>query len=114
MTKQLTDPLTELTTGHHIAGGRNVIAKGHGGPAGNDIFFAAVQMSRMPMCLTDPHQADNPIVFCNHAFEQLTGYTQAEILGRNCRFLQGADTDPEAVAEIRRGDRQPGGRASRV
>ena len=87
--------------GHHVSEGRNVIPVG-GGAHGTDIFFAAVQMSRMPMCLTNPHQHDNPIVFCNQAFEQLTGYAQDEIMGRNCRFLQGRDTDPEAVAEIHR------------
>ena len=87
--------------GHHSTGGRNVIAA-RAAQAGSDIFFAAVQMSRMPMCLTDPGQPDCPIVFCNQAFEQLTGYSQAEIIGRNCRFLQGELTDPATVAEIRR------------
>jgi len=51
--------------------------------------------------ITDPHQPDNPIIYVNPAFERLTGYGAAEALGRNCRFLQGADTDPSAVAEIR-------------
>jgi PAS domain S-box-containing protein len=88
--------------GHHSSDGRNVIPAG-GGHGGRDIFFAAVQMSRMPMCLTDPHRSDNPLIFCNAAFEQLTGYAQDEILGRNCRFLQGDGTDPEVVAQIRRG-----------
>ena len=87
--------------GHHSTGGRNVIDI-RAGQAGADIFFAAVQMSRMPMCLTDPNQPDDPIVFCNQAFEQLTGYTQAEIVGRNCRFLQGENTDPAMLDEIRR------------
>ena len=71
---------------------------GHGG---RDIFFAAVQMSRMPMCLTDPHQPDNPIIFCNQAFERLTGYAEEEVLGHNCRFLQGEGTDRQAIAAIR-------------
>jgi PAS domain S-box-containing protein len=88
--------------GHHSSDGRNVIPAGVG-HGGRDIFFAAVQMSRMPMCLTDPHQPDNPLIFCNAAFEELTGYAQAEILGRNCRFLQGAGTDRAVVAEIRQG-----------
>src|SRR2546425_10702884 len=46
-------------------------------------------------------QPDNPVIYVNPAFERLTGYGAAEALGRNCRFLQGADTDPSAVAEIR-------------
>ncbi|OAN63517.1 histidine kinase famiy protein [Sphingomonas sp. TDK1] len=65
------------------------------------VFFAALQMTRMPMILTDPRQDDNPIVFANKAFLDLTGYEEHEILGRNCRFLQGAETDRDAVAELR-------------
>ncbi|MET3713167.1 PAS domain S-box-containing protein [Sphingomonas trueperi] len=65
------------------------------------VFFAALQMTRMPMTLTDPNQPDNPIVFANKAFLDLTGYEEHEILGRNCRFLQGVETDRDAVAELR-------------
>lgn len=68
---------------------------------GHDIFFAAIERTRMPMVLTDPNQEDNPIVFANVAFEDLTGYNQEEIIGRNCRFLQGADTDQSSVKQIR-------------
>lgn len=64
------------------------------------VFFAALQMTRMPMILTDPRQADNPIVFANKAFSDLTGYEEREIIGRNCRFLQGADTNRETVREL--------------
>jgi PAS domain S-box-containing protein len=72
------------------------------GFAGQDnIFFAAVEMTRMPMVVTDPRQADNPIVFINGAFLDLTGYTSDEVLGRNCRFLQGPDTDRSTVEELR-------------
>ena len=66
-----------------------------------DLFFAAVEMTRMPMILTDPRRPDNPIVFANKAFVKLSGYTTEELLGRNCRFLQGPKTDPETVAGIR-------------
>lgn len=65
------------------------------------VFFAAIEMTRMPMLLTDPNLDDNPIVFVNKAFLDLTGYEEDEVLGRNCRFLQGAQTDRAAVAELR-------------
>ncbi|WP_324134744.1 histidine kinase dimerization/phosphoacceptor domain -containing protein [Bosea sp. (in: a-proteobacteria)] len=66
-----------------------------------DPFAAAVRATRMAMVITDPLQPDNPIVFCNQAFQNLTGYSREETLGRNCRFLQGPDTDPDAVAKVR-------------
>lgn len=66
-----------------------------------DPFAAAVRATRMPMVITDPAQDDNPIVFCNVAFQELTGYAREEIVGRNCRFLQGPETDPAAVASVR-------------
>ncbi|RYZ69908.1 MAG: PAS domain-containing protein [Lysobacteraceae bacterium] len=69
--------------------------------AHHDIFFAAVETTRMPMTVTDPRQADNPIVFANRAFLEMTGYTREEIIGRNCRFLQGPDTDPETIQGVR-------------
>jgi PAS domain S-box-containing protein len=54
------------------------------------------------MIATTPVLPDNPIIFANSAFLDLTGYPHQEVLGRNCRFLQGPETDPGAVAEIRR------------
>ena len=69
--------------------------------AHNDIFFAAVETTRMPMIVTDPHLPDNPIVFCNPAFISMTGYSLEEIKGNNCRFLQGPETDRAVVAEVR-------------
>ncbi len=66
-----------------------------------NVFFAAIEMTRMPMVLTDPNQPDNPIVFVNRAFLDLTMYREEEVLGRNCRLLQGEQTDPATVAEIR-------------
>jgi PAS domain S-box-containing protein len=61
----------------------------------------AVLATRMSFAITDPRQPDNPLVWVNPAFTQTTGYTFEEVVGRNCRVLQGPDTDPETVAEIR-------------
>ena len=66
-----------------------------------NIFFAAVEMTRMPMIITDPRQPDNPIVFCNGAFLDLTQYKEEDVLGRNCRMLQGPQTDRRTVDELR-------------
>jgi PAS domain S-box-containing protein len=68
---------------------------------GHDVFFAAVEKTRMPMIVTDPRLPDNPIVFANPAFVALTGYELDELLGRNCRFLQGPATSKAAVARVR-------------
>ena len=69
--------------------------------AGSGIFFAAVEMTRMPMTVVDPNQPDQPIVFVNQAFLEMTGYAKTEVIGRNCRFLQGPETDPQARAQVR-------------
>ena len=66
-----------------------------------NVFFAAVEMTRMPMVVTDPRQPDDPIVFVNRAFLDLTLYAEQDLIGRNCRLLQGKDTNPETVAEVR-------------
>jgi len=66
-----------------------------------DPFAAAFKATRMPMLITDPRQEDNPIIFCNAAFSHLTGYSTPDLIGRNCRLLQGPDTDPAAIAKIR-------------
>lgn len=66
-----------------------------------DPFAAAIRATRMPMLITDPRQVDNPIVFANDAFLRLSGYAREEVVGRNCRFLQGPKTDPVAVGQIR-------------
>ncbi|MCL7423275.1 MAG: PAS domain-containing protein [Methylobacter sp.] len=50
--------------------------------------------------LADPDLDDMPIVYANKAFERLTGYSQAEIIGHNCRFLQGDDRDQDARYQI--------------
>jgi PAS domain S-box-containing protein len=51
--------------------------------------------------LADPDLEDSPIVYANKAFEDMTGYTQEEIVGRNCRFLQGSDRDQPDLDKLR-------------
>jgi PAS domain S-box-containing protein len=51
--------------------------------------------------LADPDLPDMPIIYANKAFEAITGYSQQEVVGRNCRFLQGEDRDQEARVQIR-------------
>ena len=72
-----------------------------GTDGGIDPFVAAVHATRMPMVITNPRLHDNPIVFVNDSFCRLTGYDRGEIVGRNCRFLQGPDTDPADVMQLR-------------
>ena len=52
--------------------------------------------------LADPDMEDAPIVYANKAFERLTGYSQDDIIGHNCRFLQGEDRDQPARYEIQK------------
>ena len=51
--------------------------------------------------ITDPTREGNPLVYVNDGFERMTGYTSEEVLGRNPRFLQSEDSDPEQVARLR-------------
>ena len=64
------------------------------------VLRAVIARTRMAMIVTDPRLEDNPIVRINAAFSELTGYGEAEALGRNCRFLQGPVTDRAEVARI--------------
>jgi PAS domain S-box-containing protein len=65
------------------------------------LFEQAMAQTRMAVCLCDPHRPDIPIVFVNRAFRALTGYEEEDVIGRNCRFLQGPDTDREQIERIR-------------
>jgi len=51
--------------------------------------------------ITDPNLSDNPLIYCNPAFEKITGYTLDEVLGRNARFLQGNDCQQDGLKEVR-------------
>jgi len=63
-------------------------------------MFDVLAVSGVAMTVTNPRLPDDPIVFVNAAFETLTGYEAHEAVGRNCRFLQGEETDVEAVAAM--------------
>jgi PAS domain S-box-containing protein len=51
--------------------------------------------------ISDANQPGNPLIYVNDGFARLTGYSRGEALGRNCHFLQGQDTDPAALEQIR-------------
>ncbi len=67
----------------------------------NDVFGHVIRHSRLPVCITDPGLPDEPIVFANQAFCDLTGYSEAELIGKNCRFLQGPETTQDSIDAIR-------------
>ena len=59
-----------------------------------------IDNSAVAAVISNPRLPDNPIIECNAAFETLTGYARDEIIGRNCRFLAGLQTEPGLTAEI--------------
>src|SRR6476661_372295 len=64
-----------------------------------------VGFSPIATVLSNPRKADNPLEVANQAFCELTGYSESEILGRNCRFLSGIATEPWLTERIREGVR---------
>eukprot|EP01041_Mallomonas_annulata_P011640 gene11640-24377_t len=66
-------------------------------------LLAAIQASQRPFCITNPALPDNPIVFANKSFLDLTGYNIEQVLGRNCRFLQGPGTDRRQIDAMKKG-----------
>jgi PAS domain S-box-containing protein len=70
-------------------------------PSDQESLIDAIALSPIAMVVTNPRVPDNPLEFVNEAFCRLTGYAEAEIIGRNCRFLSGEDTEAAAKAELR-------------
>ena len=67
----------------------------------SDPFLAAVTHSTTPMVVSDPRLPDHPLVFVNQAFEALTGFPAVEVIGRNCRFMQGPLTEDADIHRLR-------------
>jgi len=61
----------------------------------------AVDEAPVGITISDPSLPDNPLVYANQGYAELTGYDVEEVLGRNCRLLQGPDTEEEPVARMR-------------
>ncbi|MFA9417138.1 PAS domain S-box protein [Natrinema sp. HArc-T2] len=61
----------------------------------------AIDTAPIGITISDPEQPDNPLLYVNEGFEEVTGYSAAEAVGRNCRFLQGPETRTEPVDEMR-------------
>ena len=66
------------------------------------IFFNAIQATSSGIVISDEQQDDRPIIFCNNAFLDLTGYEQNEVIGKNCRFLQKDDRDQDELDDLKR------------
>ena len=64
-----------------------------------------IASSAIAAVVSNPRLPDNPIVACNDAFVALTGYDREEIIGHNCRFLSGPDTEPWLTEALRTGIR---------
>mmetsp|Transcript_8185 Transcript_8185/g.11691 ORF Transcript_8185/g.11691 Transcript_8185/m.11691 type:complete len:151 (-) Transcript_8185:291-743(-) len=69
-------------------------------------LMSALSGSQQNFAISDPSLPDNPIVYVSQGFLELTGYKLNQVLGRNCRFLQGPGTDQSAVDIIRKGVRE--------
>ncbi|MDG2528115.1 PAS domain-containing protein [Caulobacter endophyticus] len=71
-----------------------------------DLVFFAVERASTPIIICDPSKDDNPIILANAAFLNLTGYRLDDVIGRNCRFLQGPSTCSQAVRVLHEAVRQ--------
>ena len=60
-----------------------------------------IENSPLAAVVSDPHLPDNPIIECNAPFLELTGFSREEVIGRNCRFLRGPDTEPWLSEKMR-------------
>ena len=64
------------------------------------IVGSVENMDDVGVCISDMRIGGNPLIYVNQGFCKLTGYSKSEVLGRNCRFLQGPNTEPTSVAAL--------------
>lgn len=79
---------------------RRIAAKALLAEQRNALFAAAIEAAPIGMVISDAALPDNPIIFVNHAFSEITGFSGHEAIGRNCRILQGIHTDKETARMI--------------
>ncbi|WP_125911292.1 MULTISPECIES: SpoIIE family protein phosphatase [Pseudonocardia] len=109
----LADPAEGVTDTYHAGNSRALVVllplAGSGTRDRDRMEFLrdrAVLATEMSFTISDPHRDDDPLAWVNPSFERLTGYPLDEVIGRNCRFLQGPNTDRGAVARIARALRE--------
>jgi len=87
--RQKPDPVPGLETLRQVAA------------SSTNALVAAIEACSVNITIADATHPDVPLIYVNPAFTRTTGYAADEVLGRNCRFLQGPDTDPEHIAALR-------------
>ncbi|MCO5725174.1 PAS domain S-box protein [Robiginitalea marina] len=73
-----------------------------------DLRNRALEAAGNGILISDGSQPDNPVIYCNEAFTKITGYPREEVIGKNCRFLQGDDTEQAAIETIRKALKEGG------
>lgn len=71
------------------------------GEAAIEILQRAIEAVSQGIVITDPRETDNPITYASPGFERLTGYAASEVLGKNCRFMSGRDTERASLDLVR-------------
>ena len=71
------------------------------GEAALEVLQRAIEAVSQGIVITDPRLPDNPITYVSPGFVRLSGYTSAEALGRNCRFMSGSDTEATSLITVR-------------
>ena len=97
--EELTPP--SFRSVHPTAAASAAVGTRAAGTGVESLLQRALAASTSGITIADMRQPDQPLVYVNRAFEQLSGYRSEELLGRNCRFLQGTDTDHHAIARLR-------------